>query len=156
MQMADRHTHSLPSPKLNQQAQDSPSCSGEARLAVSDAANSVQIKLCGGEGSGDPTNEGAGAGGRSMKGGGGGPAGGWRRPERAGGRRRWWRRLRAATLDDLVGGSTVGGRKRRRRLGKEAAALWAERIRSGRNGGEQRGDGTEWRGQMQKAQGTVG
>ena len=64
--------------------------------------------------------------------------------------------MRAATLDDLVGGSSVGGRKRRRRLGKEAAALWAERIHSERNGGEQRGDGTEWRGQMQKAQGTVG
>ena len=93
----DRHTHSLPTPKLNQQAQDPPSCSGEAQLAVSDAANSVQIKLCGDEGSGDPTDEGAGAGGRSMKGGGGEPAGGRRRPERARGRRRWWRRLRAAS-----------------------------------------------------------
>ena len=61
-----------------------------------------------------------------------------------------------------------GGRRHcgRRRLGKEAAALWADeetalregvaRIRSGRNGGERRGDGTERRGQMQKAQGTVG
>lgn len=106
MQMADRHTHSLPSPKLNQQAQDSPS------------------------------NEGVGAGGRSMKGDSGGPAGGRRRPERAGGRRRW-------TIWWAV-------------VGKEAAALWAERIRSGRNGGERRGDGTERRGQMQKAQGTVG
>jgi len=51
--------------------------------------------------------------------------------------------------------SGAKGRKRRR-LGKEAAALWVERIRSGRNGGERRGDRTERRGQMQKAQGTVG
>ena len=61
--------------------------------------------------------------------------------------------------------SSAKGRKRRR-LGKEAVALWADeetalregvtRIRSGRNGGERRGDGTERRGQMQKAQGTVG
>ena len=40
------HTHSLPTPKLNQQAQDPPSCSGEAQLALSAAANSVQRKLC--------------------------------------------------------------------------------------------------------------
>ena len=46
MQMADRHTHSLLTPKLNQQAQDPPSCSGEAQLALSAAANSVQRKLC--------------------------------------------------------------------------------------------------------------
>ena len=40
------HTHSLPTPKLNQQAQDPLFCSGEAQLALSDAANSVQRKFC--------------------------------------------------------------------------------------------------------------
>lgn len=36
------HTHYLLTPKLNQQGQDPPSCSGEAQLVPSDAANSVQ------------------------------------------------------------------------------------------------------------------
>lgn len=40
------HTHSLQTPKLNQQVEDPPSCIGEAQLVLSGAANSVQIKLC--------------------------------------------------------------------------------------------------------------
>jgi len=35
------HTHCLQTPKLNQQVQDPPSCSGEAQLVLSGAANSV-------------------------------------------------------------------------------------------------------------------
>lgn len=40
------HTHSLQTPKLNQQVEDPPSCSAEAQRVLSGAANSVQIKLC--------------------------------------------------------------------------------------------------------------